>query len=119
MTFGLWLKDLIKSQALTAAIGLPVLAAVLKIIMYAGPSFVNYTMAFVIALQIIMFPVFPYLIAPIFNQYKAIQDFKDKPNYMEVAQRVDKLATRLKFPLGRIWVMDGSKRSSHSYVSGP
>lgn len=111
-----WILDLVKSQLLSAVIGLPLIAALLKIIQYAGPAFVTYTMLFVLAIQIVMIPVYPYLIAPIFNKYKPIHDFKDKPNYMEVADRVAQLAKRLNFPLGRLWVMDGSKRSSHSCV---
>lgn len=113
-TFRTWCLDLVKGQALAALIGLPVLAALLKIIALAGPSFVTYTMVFVLALQIIMVPVYPYLIAPLFNKYRAIQEFKDKDNYVDVANRVDRLAKRLNFPLGRVWVMDGSTRSSHS-----
>ena len=82
--------------------------------MLAGPSFVTYMMLFVIALQIILIPVYPYLIAPIFNKYKPLSDFKDKANYVEVAKRTEALAKRLEFPLGKLWVMDGSTRSSHS-----
>ena len=113
-TMRTWVLDLVKSQCLMAALGLPLIAGLLKTISYAGPSFVNYTMLFVIILQLIMIPVYPYLIAPIFNKYKAIQDFKDKENYVDVTKRIEGLANRLKFPLGRLWVMDGSTRSSHS-----
>lgn len=82
--------------------------------MYAGPSFVSYLMLFIITLQILLIPVYPYLIAPIFNKYKPLSDFKDKENYMDVAKRTEGLAKRLNFPLGKLWVMDGSTRSSHS-----
>jgi STE24 endopeptidase len=93
---------------------LPIIAALLKIIQIYGSSFVNYVMLFVVALQIIMIPAYPFLIAPIFNKYRNIHEFKDKENYMQVADRVSQLAKRLDFPLGRLWVMDGSTRSSHS-----
>ncbi|CAD6581760.1 MAG: hypothetical protein CYPHOPRED_001699 [Cyphobasidiales sp. Tagirdzhanova-0007] len=113
-TFQTWLLDLVKSQLLTAVLGLPLIAALLKTIDYAGPSFVNYTMLLIISIQLIMIPTYPYLIAPIFNKYKAIHEFKDKENYVTVAKRIEGLAQRLDFPLGRLWVMDGSTRSSHS-----
>ena len=113
-TLKTWVLDLVKSNLLGACLGLPLIAALLKIIMYAGPSFVSYMMIFVIALQIILIPVYPYLIAPIFNKYKPLTDFKDKENYVEVAKRTEALAKRLEFPLGKLWVMDGSTRSSHS-----
>jgi len=113
-TFKTWCLDLVKGQLLGAVIGLPIIAALLKIIAVAGPSFVTYTMLFILAIQLLMIPVYPYLIAPIFNKYKAIQEFKDKENYMDVASWVERLSQRLNFPLGRVWVMDGSTRSSHS-----
>lgn len=46
LTIGLWLSDLFKGLALSAILGLPVLAAFLKIIDWAGDGFVKYTMAF-------------------------------------------------------------------------
>ena len=61
-----------------------------------------------------------YLIAPIFNKFRALKEFTDKPNYVEVGRRTEALAKRLNFPLGKLWVIDGSTRSSHSnaYFSG-
>lgn len=109
-----WILDLVKSQLLAGVIGLPLIACLLKIISYAGPSFVSYTMVFVIILQLVMVPVYPALIAPLFNKFTPIKDFKDKPNYVEVAERVEALAKQLGFPLGKLKVVDGSKRSSHS-----
>lgn len=109
-----WILDLVKSQVLSATLGLPLIAALLKLIEWAGPSFVTYTMVFILGIQIVMIPVYPYLIAPIFNKYKNLSEFKDKENYMEVQKRVEALSGRLEFPLGKLWVMDGSTRSSHS-----
>lgn len=55
-----------------------------------------------------MIPLYPYVIAPLFNKYTPLPE--DSP----VFPRVKALAERLDFPLGKIWVIDGSKRSSHS-----
>lgn len=58
--------------------------------------------------QVAMIFVYPYVIAPLFNTFTPLA--KDSP----VFPRVEALAKRLDFPLGRVWVMDGSKRSAHS-----
>jgi len=68
-------------------------------------------MLFIIGLQLVMIPAYPYVIAPLFNSYKPLSSF---PEYAQVQERVEALAKKLKFPLGRIWVIDGSKRSAHS-----
>lgn len=115
-----WILDFIKSNVLSAVLGLPLIAALLKIIQWSGPAFVSYAMAMVIGLQLILIPAYPYLIAPIFNKFRALKEFTDKPNYVEVGRRTEALAKRLNFPLGKLWVIDGSTRSSHSnaYFSG-
>lgn len=104
MTVKTWITDFVKSQLLSIALGYPLIALLLKTIMWAGPSFITYTMLLLISIQIIMIPAYPYLLAPLFNKYKSLRspDFKDKPNYAEVANRTESLAKRLNFPLGKV-----------------
>jgi STE24 endopeptidase len=45
-TWGLWVTDQLKSYAIGAVIGLPVLAAFLKIVDYAGDWFIPALMVF-------------------------------------------------------------------------
>jgi STE24 endopeptidase len=45
-TLGLFFADMLKTQLVTAALGLPLLAGFLKVIDWAGDSFVLYLMAF-------------------------------------------------------------------------
>lgn len=45
-TLGLWIADKLKEQLLFAALGLPLLAGFLKIMNWAGDSFVGYLMLF-------------------------------------------------------------------------
>ncbi|KAK9899646.1 hypothetical protein P389DRAFT_2147 [Cystobasidium minutum MCA 4210] len=116
MTIGTWASDFIKSELLSICLGYPLIALLLRTIQWAGPYFVTYTMLLILAIQLVMVPAYPYLLAPIFNNYRPItsEEFKDKPNYADVATRTQNLAKRLDFPLGKLWVMDGSKRSAHS-----
>lgn len=52
--------------------------------------------------------VYPYVIMPLFNKFTPLPT--DSPVY----PRVKDLAEKLSFPLGKVWVIDGSIRSSHS-----
>jgi STE24 endopeptidase len=61
-----------------------------------------------------LIPVAPYLIAPLFNKFQRLSSFTDKPNYVQTQVKAEKLAKMLGFPLGKIWVIDGSRRSAHS-----
>jgi STE24 endopeptidase len=51
--------------------------------------------------------LYPNVIAPLFNKYDEL-----KPG--ELQQQIEELANRMKFPLKRVYVVDASKRSSHS-----
>jgi STE24 endopeptidase len=104
----LFFKDLLMTQALTLAIGPPLLAILLKIIDYYGKlAFMFYVMLFLIAVQVIMIALYPILIQPLFNKLRPLEDGVLK-------SQTEALAKKLKFPLGKLWVIDGSKRSAHS-----
>lgn len=67
-------------------------------------------------LSLVAVVVYPY-INRLFNTFKPLSDFKDKPNYVESQKRIEALASGLGFPLKKITVIDGSVRSSHSNVN--
>ncbi|KAK5110811.1 hypothetical protein LTR62_005522 [Meristemomyces frigidus] len=112
-TLGLWLTDLVKSQALGLVLGVPIGSAFLYIIDWAGENFYLYIWLFTLALQLTAVTVYPILIVPLFNKLTPLPpgDLRD---------RVHALANKLQFPLGELQVIDGSKRSSHSnaYFTG-
>ena len=64
---------------------------------------------FMIAIQ----PLFVHVIAPMFNKFEPLEEGELRNSIEEFASKVD-------FPIGRIDVMDGSRRSAHSnaYFSG-
>jgi STE24 endopeptidase len=107
-TPALFFKDFAISQALLVTLGTPLLAIFLKIIDYFGKrTFAIYVMIFLVCVQVIMITVYPILIQPLFNKLVPLQEG-------EVKTKTEELAKTLKFPLGKLWVIDGSKRSAHS-----
>lgn len=106
-TVSLWLTDMLKGQALTFALGIPLLSAFLKIIQVTGTRFFYYLWLFGIVIQLLAITVYPVFILPLFNKLSPLE-----PG--ELKSGVEALATRLQFPLKSLYVIDGSKRSAHS-----
>lgn len=73
----------------------------------AGQSFYFYIWAFMCAFTLFINTIFPTFIQPLFNTFTSLEDG-------DLKVKIQKLATRISFPLGKIFVIDGSKRSSHS-----
>jgi STE24 endopeptidase len=112
-TLSLFVTDLLKSQALSLAFGIPLGAAFLKIIQVSGQNFFFYLWAFSIALQLAAITIYPILIVPLFNKLTPLP-----PGTLK--EKVEALAKKLEFPLAELQVIDGSKRSAHSnaYFTG-
>lgn len=74
---------------------------------WGGESFYIYVWAFMFVFSAFMMTIVPVFIMPLFNKYETLPD-------SELKTRIYALADRLKYPLTKLFVMDGSKRSSHS-----
>ncbi|KAI5440504.1 hypothetical protein KIW84_010110, partial [Lathyrus oleraceus] len=57
-------------------------------------------------LSLAMLTIYPILIAPLFNKFTPLPDGP-------LREKIEKLASSLKFPLKKLFVVDGSTRSSH------
>jgi len=77
------------------------------VIQWGGESFYLYVWAFVTAVQLVMIALYPNVIQPLFNKVVPMEDSPLK-------KKIEALADQLKFPLKKLYVIDGSKRSSHS-----
>ena len=106
-TLGLFFMDKIKGLLLTAIIGAPFASLLLHIIKTGGKYFYIYVWVFLFIFSIIMMTLVPVVIMPMFNKYEPLPEGTLKT-------RIYALADRLKYPLTKLFVMDGSKRSSHS-----
>ncbi|EPS36425.1 hypothetical protein H072_10056 [Dactylellina haptotyla CBS 200.50] len=106
-TVGLWVSDMLKGQALSIAFGAPILAGFLKIVQSFGTNFFFYLWAFACGVQVIAITIYPIFILPLFNKLEPLE-----PGTLKT--EVEALADKLKFPLKKLYVIDGSKRSAHS-----
>ena len=106
-TKSLFFTDIIKGQALTAALGAPILAGFLKIVQSFGGDFFYYLWVFGITVQAFMITVYPIAILPLFNKLSPLEEG-------DLKNGVEALAKRLNFPLKHLYSIDGSKRSAHS-----
>lgn len=113
MTLSLFLVDMIKGLALGALIGLPLLWIILKLMNEAGAYWWVWAWLVWTGFNVLMLWLFPSFIAPLFNRFKPLEE----PHLKE---RIENLLTRCGFASGGIFVMDGSKRSSHgnAYFTG-
>ena len=103
----LYLTDQIKGLLLSAAIGLPLLALLLSIIRWGGAHFYIYVWGFLLLFQLLALLLYPILIQPLFNTINPLEEGPLRTAIEHLAQQID-------FPLTKIFVIDGSKRSSHS-----
>ena len=113
MTLGMWLGDLVKQIALGALFGLPLLFAVLWLMGAMGELWWLYVWMVWVGFNVVALAVYPTFIAPLFNKFSPMQDG-------EMKTRIEKLIERCGFTSNGLFVMDGSKRSSHgnAYFTG-
>ena len=109
----LFVTDLIKGMLLTLAIGVPLLWLVLWLMQSAGNLWWVYVWAVWIGFSLLMMFVYPTWIAPLFNKFAPLED-------AALRERIEKLLSRCGFTSKGIFVMDGSRRSSHgnAYFTG-
>ncbi|RKP35279.1 peptidase family M48-domain-containing protein [Dimargaris cristalligena] len=106
-TLQMFFADTVKELLVGAVIGLPTIAGFLRITQWAGPHFYVYVWGFVVALQITLVTIYPTIIQPLFNKLTPLE-----PG--QLRSQIEALAARVHFPLTKLYVIDGSKRSAHS-----
>ena len=112
-TPALFVADLAKGAALTLALGTPLLLAVFWLVEAAGPLWWLYTWIAWITFTLVLVMVFPRWIAPLFNRFTPLEEG-------ELRRRIEALIERCGFHAKGLFVMDGSRRSSHgnAYFTG-
>jgi STE24 endopeptidase len=106
MTLRLFLSDLAKQAALALALGVPLLLAVLWLMERMGEHWWLYVWIVLTAFGLLLQLIVPACILPLFNKFTPVTDG-------ELARRVAALLERCGFRSRGLYVMDGSKRSSH------
>jgi STE24 endopeptidase len=113
MTLKLYLIDTLKGLLLGAAIGLPLLFGVLWLMSAMGGLWWLYVWAVWVVFNLLLLFIYPTYIAPLFNKFEPMQDEAEKA-------RIEALLNKCGFSSSGLFVMDGSKRSSHgnAYFTG-
>jgi STE24 endopeptidase len=113
MTLKLYLVDTIKGLLLGAVIGLPLLLGVLWLMSAMGDLWWLYVWAVWVVFNLLLLFIYPMYIAPIFNKFEPLQDETQKT-------RIEALLHKCGFAASGLFVMDGSKRSTHgnAYFTG-
>ena len=105
--------DKLKGYALTVILGSAVIVPILFFFERFGPRGWWIAWGLVTLFMIAVQPLFVHVIAPLFNKFTPLEEG-------ELRLAIEEYSEKVKFPIGRIDVMDGSKRSGHSnaYFSG-
>ncbi|CAF1569278.1 unnamed protein product [Rotaria magnacalcarata] len=106
-TVKFFIKDTIKKLLVTCILTLPIVSLLIKIIQIGGDYFFVYAWLFVTTMSLIIAFIYPNYIAPLFDRYDPLREG-------ELLTSIETLAAKLKFPLAKIYVVEGSARSAHS-----
>ncbi|KAI7804476.1 CAAX prenyl protease 1 homolog [Triplophysa rosa] len=106
-TLGFFLKDAVKKFAVTQCILLPVTSLLLYIIKIGGDYFFIYAWLFTLAVSLILVTIYADYIAPLFDKFTPLPDG-------ELKSDIESMSKSINFPLTKVYVVEGSKRSSHS-----
>lgn len=113
MTLGLFFGDLLKQTVLGMVLGVPLLLGVLWLMGEMGGYWWLYVWLTWSAFNLLILMIYPNIIAPLFNKFSPLQDGA-------LAERIEALLKKCGFKSNGLFVMDGSKRTSHgnAYFSG-
>src|SRR2546423_1787528 len=106
MTVRLFIADLVKHALVGLALGVPLLIAVLWLMGKMGAYWWLYVWLVWVGYSAVLVMLYPALIMPLFNKFTPITEG-------ELAGRVARLLERCGFKSSGLFLMDGSKRSSH------
>lgn len=106
-TVGFFIWDQMKGIVISNIFTVLISAAVVFIVQWGGEHFFIYLWVFSGATSLILLIIYPIFIAPLFDKYTPLEEG-------ELRTSIEKLAESLKFPLTKLYVVEGSKRSSHS-----
>ena len=112
-TYKTYILDKLKAYGLTIILGSAIISPILYFFeTYSDSGWIIawiLVTCFIITIQ----PLFVHVIAPMFNKFTSLEEG-------ELRTAIENFADKVNFPIGRIDVMDGSRRSAHSnaYFSG-
>jgi len=113
MTRAMFFADLVRKYVLGTLLGAPLLLSVLWLMEKAGDNWWLYTWLIWIGFNLFLLAVYPNWIAPLFNKFSPLENDSLKA-------RIENLLQKCGFESSGLFVMDGSRRSSHgnAYFTG-
>jgi STE24 endopeptidase len=102
----LWFADLAKGILIAAALGLPLAALILWLMRAAGPAWWLWAWGAWIVFQVLVLALYPTVIAPLFNKFSPLPAGPARDTVL-------RLLARCGFENRGLFVIDGSRRSSH------
>ncbi len=113
MTLKLYLLDAAKGLLLGAVLGLPLLFGVLWLMERMGANWWLFVWGVWVTFNLLLLFIYPSFIAPLFNKFTPLQDETLKARIVTLLQKCG-------FTAQGLFVMDGSRRSSHgnAYFTG-
>ena len=106
-TWKVWLADQAKGVLLALALGVPLGYATHAFMARTGRFWWLWLFGFLTAVQVVMLWLYPALIAPLFNKFAPLPEG-------ELRTRLEAMAREAGFRNRGLFVMDASRRSSHS-----
>ena len=106
MTLRLFIADLVRHAVVGLILGVPLLLAVLWLMAKMGTFWWLYVWLVWVAYSAALVMIYPAFIMPFFNKFTPLTEG-------ELAARVGRLLERTGFKSSGLFLMDGSKRSSH------
>ena len=108
-----FIADLFKGAAIAVILGVPLLWIILWLMEKSGELWWVYAWLVWTGFSLLIMWIYPTLIAPIFNKFEPLEEG-------DTLERIKQLLHRCGFSSNGIFVIDGSKRSSHgnAYFSG-
>uniref|UniRef100_A0A914IAL2 Ste24 endopeptidase n=1 Tax=Globodera rostochiensis TaxID=31243 RepID=A0A914IAL2_GLORO len=106
-TIPFFFKDRALKLGVSLALSTPVVALLIWIIRHGGENFHIYAWAALSVIIFVMMFVYPEFIAPLFDKYTPLPD-------SELKRKIETLASQVGFPLAKLYVVENSKRSTHS-----
>ncbi len=112
-TLASFFVDMIKQGLLGLALGIPLILLTLWLMARMGGDWWLWVWLMWMGFNLLVLAVYPTFIAPLFNKFTPLQD-------MNLRSRIERLLDRAGFRSSGVFVMDGSKRSSHgnAYFTG-
>ncbi|MFW6413834.1 MAG: M48 family metallopeptidase [Verrucomicrobiota bacterium] len=100
-----FITDIIKVAVLTLLLGAPLFAAILAFFQYAGGYAWLYCWGVTTAVMLVVQFIAPRWIMPLFNKFTPLEQG-------ELREAIENYCAKIDFPLGGVYVIDGSRRSS-------